>query len=227
MKQKRVSAGLILSAVLALAGRALPQTELQSGSLRVSGLTGEVSVLRVNGRYYVEVGALARLTNASLSFKANHFTLTFPAATASTPAASPPTSQGGRSEFSKEFLRAGIEEMSTIREWRSALVNAVQNGYPLRDDFVADIRGQAATNLRLASVAVSTDSDRRAYQLLSNELNKMQNLSDRIMTARKNMNYVPRDALKGDPQDQQILDCARSLGSMAASGQFQEDGTCN
>ena len=45
-------------------------------------------------------------------------------------------------------MKAGIEEMSVIREWRSALVNAVQNGFAVTDDFAAAYRGQAAKNLR-------------------------------------------------------------------------------
>jgi hypothetical protein len=120
-------------------------------------------------------------------------------------------------------LRAGIEEMSVIREWRSALVSAVQNGYPVTDDFVSRYRGQAGTSLRLASVAVSTDSDQSAFQLLSNEFDHMQKLSNKILAARKES----PDALKGDPLDAQILSCARSLAAMAASGQFQDDGSCD
>src|SRR5208282_2788568 len=129
--------------------------------------------------------------------------------------------------FSKEFMRAGIEVGSTIREWRTALTSAVQNGYPVTDDFVAAYRGQVATNLRLASVAVSTDSDRSAFQLLSNEFDNMQKLSNKILAARQDMNYISADALKDDPLNQQILSCARSLAAMAASGQFQDDGTCH
>jgi hypothetical protein len=54
----------------------------------------------------------------------------------------------------------------------------------------------------------------------------MQKLSDKILSALKNHNYIPRDALKGDPLDQKILNCARSLASMAAGGQFVDDGSC-
>jgi len=55
----------------------------------------------------------------------------------------------------------------------------------------------------------------------------MQRLSSKVLAARKNMNYLAPDALKGDPLDAQILNCARSLAAMAASGQFQEDGSCS
>ena len=117
--------------------------------------------------------------------------------------------------------------MTVIREWRGALVNAVKNGYPVTDELMANYRGQATTNLRLTNVAASTDSDQSALQLLSNELDTMQRLSDKMLAARQNMNYVSPDALRNDPLNQQILTCARALAAMAASGQFQDDGSCH
>ncbi len=218
---KLFSAGLILAALL---GQAWPQTSQHNVIFILSGQSGQASVLQINGRSYVDVEALARLTNGSLSFQENQITLTLP----SPPGVSaPPAAQHASSEFSKEFLKAGIEEMSVIREWRSALVNAVQNGYPVTDEFVSGYRGHAATSLRLASVAVSTASDGSAFQLLSNELDRMQKLSNKVLAARKDMNYLSPDVLKGDPLDTQILSCARSLAAMAASGQFQDDGSCD
>lgn len=227
MRKKLLSKGFLLVALLALPGLVLSQAAQQSRALILSGQPGEAPVLQMNGRSYVDIEALARLTNGSLSFNGNKIILTLPAFAASTPTAALPASQPANSEFSKHFLNAGIEAMSVIREWRSALVNAVQNGYPVTDAFVAGYQAQAAKNLRLASVAASTDSDRSAFQLLSNELDNMQKLSNKILAARKNMSYISPDALKGDPLDQQILSCARSLASMAASGQFQDDGFCH
>jgi small-conductance mechanosensitive channel len=74
---------------------------------------------------------------------------------------------------------------------------------------------------------VSSDSDRSAFQLLSDELDNMQQLSNKVLDARQNMNYMSGDALRDDPLNQQILTCARSLAAMAASGQFQDDGSCH
>jgi len=218
---------MLLAAVLAWPALVLSQTAQPSATLLVSGQPGQAPVLQTNGRSYVDVEALARLINGSLSFKGNQITLTLPASASTAPDAADQASQPANPGFSKEFMKAGIEEMSVIREWRSALVNAVQNGYAVTDTFVAGYQGQATTNLRLASVAISTDSDQSAFQLLSNELDNMQKLSNKILKARKNMNYIPTDALKGDPLDQKILNCARSLASMAASGQFVDDGSCN
>jgi len=220
-------AGLMMAALLAVAGLALSQSTQQNVMLVVNGQPGQAQVLQINGRSYVEVETLARLTNGSLGFKGNQITLTLPTSAANAPASSSPASQSATSAFSNDFMKAGIEEMSVIREWRSALVNAVQNGYPVTDAFVAGYRNQATTNLRLASVAASTDADRSAFQLLSNELDNMRQLSNKVLAARKSMNYISPDALKDDPLDQQILTCARSLAAMASSGQFQDDGSCH
>jgi hypothetical protein len=137
------------------------------------------------------------------------------------------TIAGDKSDFSKEFLRAGIEEMAMIREWRIALTNAVQNGIPIGDDLMAIYRGPALTNLRLAAVAASTDPDRSAYQLLSNEYDNMKKLSDRFVAAHTAQQYMPPDSLKDDALNLQILNCARSLATMAASGKFADDGSCH
>jgi cysteinyl-tRNA synthetase len=207
-------------------GQGWSQTAQQSGTLVVSGQSGQTPILQIGGKSYVSVEALARLTNGSLSFEGNQITLTLSGSagsTSSVPAASPRVSTG----FSKDFMKAGIEAMSVVREWRGMIVNAVKNGYPVTDELMANYRAQATANLRLADVAVSTDSDRSAFQLLSRQLDTMQKLSDKILAARQNMNYVSADALRNDPLNQQILNCARSLASMAATGQFQDDGSCH
>lgn len=224
MTRKLLVAGLMLAGLLAALGPALSETAHPSQTLVVTGQPGQAPVLQVNGRSYVDVEALARLTNGSLGFKANQIILTLPASTATT---TPPANPSSSSGFSKEFLKAGIEEMTVIREWRGALTNAVRNGYPVTDEFMANYRDQASTNLRLASVAASTDSDHNAFQLLSKEFDNMEKLSNKILAGRQNMNYLSPDALKDDPLDHQILNCARSLASMAASGQFQDDGSCH
>ena len=218
---------MILPTLLAMAGLGLSQAVQQSGVLVVSGQPGQARVVQINGKSYVDIEALARITSGSLSFGGNQITLTLPSSGAVAPATPASVSQPANSGFSKDFMKAGIEAGSTIREWRTALSSAVQNGYPVTADFVAGYRGQAATNLRLASVAASTDSDRNAFQLLSNEFDNMQKLSNKILAARQDMSYISADALKDDPLNQQILNCARSLAAMAASGQFQDDGSCH
>ena len=85
---------------------------------------------------------------------------------------------------------------------------------------------RAQHDLRLVSVAASTQSDMNALQLLNNEFRNMKILSDRFVEANKSRTYTPTDALDKDPLNGKILNCGRSLAAMAASGQFVDDGSC-
>ena len=223
MRKSSLREWLILAALLAVPGIAVSQSGEEARIFVVNGQEGQAPVVRVQGRSYVELEALARLTHGSLSFNGNQTTLTLPGSTGSGPVKGVATN----SEFSKDFLRAGIEEMAVIREWRIALTNAVQRGIPVTDDWIALYRSPATTDLRLASVAAATDSDRNAYQLISNEFDNMKKLSDRFVAAHTSLNYTSPDALKDDALDQQILNCARSLTAMVASGQYVDDGSCH
>jgi hypothetical protein len=224
MREKLVRAGWVLITLLGVSALVLSQAGQQNGTLLVSGHPGQVPVLQISGRSYVDIEALARLANGSLKFSENQITLTLPDSGGDSPTTS--ETQAASPGFSKEFMKAGIEEMTVIREWRSALVNAVQSGFPLTEDVVARFRGQAVASDALTSAAASTDSDQNVYQLVSKVLDKTQKLSDKVVAARKNLNYISGDTLKNDPLFQQILNCTHSLSSMAASGQFQDDGSC-
>jgi hypothetical protein len=213
---------LTLVGLVIAQGLALPQVNQPAETLVVSGHSGQAPVTRINGGSYVAVDALARLMSGSLAYQGSQIVLTVPAAGAPLPAGQP-----ANPGFSKDFLKASIETMSDIREWRSALLNAVENGYPVKDAWMDNYRAQAAKNLHLASIAVTTPSDRDALRLLSKEFDHMQELGNKILAARKNLNYITPDSVKKDPLDQKILNCARSLAAMAASGVFQDDGSCN
>ncbi|MGA7293156.1 MAG: hypothetical protein WBW53_14960 [Terriglobales bacterium] len=231
MREKLSSAVFIVLTIAAMAGPCFSQAVQQTKTLVVSGQPGQAQILQAEGQSYVNIETLAQLANGTLSFKGNQITLTLPAANANAPTTTTQTTQSASQPanpgFSKEFMKAGIELGFAIREWRTALSSAVQNGYPVTADFVATYRNAAAMNLRLTSVAVSTDSDRSAFQLVSNLFDNMQKLSNKILAARQNMNYMSADALRDDPLNQQILGCTRSLAAMAASQQFQDDGSCH
>lgn len=225
MRKRSFSAWLMVAVLLASPGLALPQSAQQKLTLIVNGRPGVAPVVQINGRSYVEMEALARVAGGSLSFKANQIILTL-AGSSATPGASSangPANQG----FSGEFLRAEIEDMAVIREWRSVLSHAVRHAYPLTEEGLSGYRSQAVTGLTLASAAASTDSDREAAKLLTNEFDNMQKLSTKILDLRVSMNYISPDALTDDPLNQKILTCAHALASMAADRQFQDDGSCH
>ncbi len=231
MRNRPIGAWLMLATVLALLLAlprfALPQAAQQNLTLAVLGRPGTAPVVQINGQSYVEVEALARVSSSSLAFKGNQIILTLPGSAASASPAPSATTEPANQGFTKEFLRAGIEEMAAVREWRSVLTNAVQHGYPVTEDWLAVYRVQAAKNLTLASVAASTDSDRDALKLFTSEFDNMKTLSNNILGASKSMDYISPDTLSHDPLDEKILNCAHSLASMAAGGQFQDDESCH
>jgi hypothetical protein len=163
--------------------------------------------------------------SGSLSYQGRQITLTLPAA-AGTASAAPLASQPETLGFSKEFLNATIETLSDIREWRSSLLMSIQNGHPVKEAWMDDYRAQAAKSLHLAHIATTTNSDRNALPLLSKQFDHMQELDNKILTARKKLDYITPDSVKKDPLDQKILNCAHSLAAMAASGVFQDNGSC-
>jgi len=227
MRKKSWRGWLILLVLLIVPGLALSQAVQQSRTLIVNGKSGQVKVMEIDGRSYVDLESLARIGNGTLGFSGNQITLTLPSFAARTASAAAPSSPPANTGFSKEFLGASIEEMAVIREWRSALVNSIENNFPIREDWVDRYRGQASTSLGLASVAASTDSDRSAVQLLSNEFDNMKALSVKLLAERESAHHVSPEDLRNDPLNQSILTCARSLASMVVGGQFVDDGSCH
>jgi len=233
MRAKKSIVWLLAASSLVVFGIALAQDANQNRTLIINGQSTQVPVTQVNGRSYVDLEALASAVNGSLSFAGSQIALsvpigpatTAPAATTAKPAYAPvPASNPG---FSKEFLNAGIEQAATLREWHTALASAIQNGFPVTAGLLAPYRAQSASNLRLASAAVSTDSDRGAYQFLRNEFQRMMKVTDKYVAMRANMTFIAPDALQNDDLNQRFVACGHSLGSMAASGQFVDDGSCD
>jgi hypothetical protein len=198
------------------------QSAPDARTLSIAGHSESAKVLEVNGKSYVQVEDLARLTQGSLTFKANRILLTLPAEQAHSPVKALSATQG----FSKEFIQAGIEQMSAIREWRITIVNSIQNNSPVSEEWVSELGRRAHKSLALAGTARSTEDDRNGYLLLAAEFSNMQKLSDRFLSRRKQMQYIDPRSIDNDPLDRQILACARSLASMAADNQFRDEASC-
>jgi hypothetical protein len=236
MVAKPSIASLLAALFLLAPSVALSQGASQKRTLIINGQSTEVPVVQVNGQSYVGLEALADAVGGSVSYSANRVALSVPVgpannapSTATSGASTAPSTGGVPSNpgFSRGFLNAGIEQMSTLREWHTALATAIENGIPLSAGLLAPYRAQATTNLRLASVAVTTADDRSAYQLLNNEFQNMANLSDKYINKRANLSYIPPNALDNDDLNRRIIACGHSLATMAASGQFMDDGSCH
>jgi hypothetical protein len=219
---------LKLAGILVLPTMALTLMAQQITSLSVSGQPGQAQVVQVQGRNYVDINGLTRILNGSISFSGNQIVLTLSGSNGNgggsdSSATTPPPPQG----LSKDFLNAGIEAMSQVREWHAALKTAIERSYPISNDWIAPLRRQAQQALRLAEVAASTPDDKNAYQLLANAFNMMAKLSDKYLGMASNVSYIDPNSLSNDPTEQRLITCGHSLVSMASSGQFVDDGSCH
>jgi hypothetical protein len=77
-------------------------------------------------------------------------------------------------------VRAGIEEIATMRELANTLAYAIQNGYPISEHWAASSREEAVHDLKLAAAAVSNESDRNALQVPTNEFEAVRDWSNRL-----------------------------------------------
>ncbi|MDP9052446.1 MAG: hypothetical protein M3O31_17255 [Acidobacteriota bacterium] len=198
----------------------------QGGTLTISGQTDQATLLRINGKSYVDIESLARITHGSVKFQGSQTILTLPGASSS--AAAVTTAQPVKvPQLSGGFLNAEIEALTQIREWRAALVSAIQNNYPVTDGWVSKLRRNAEAKLQLSVAAVSTDPDQKASELLRNEFASMLQMSDGFVATHAKADYISPDSLDNNAQDEKILNCERALISMAATKQFQDDPSCH
>jgi hypothetical protein len=227
---------LLAFLIIPLCGVTLAQLKQESKTVVVNGQSGEAAVVNINGRTYVDLENLARIGNGSLGFSGNRITLTLPgsasgSSSGNAPAATPDADHPKPSGLSRNFVMAGIETISQMREWASTLAYAIQNNYGVTEAWASGYREQAASSLRLASNAASTDADRNAFQLLSNEFDGVTEWSNRLVAAKKSMDTakysMSPDALRNEPLSQKLISCGHFLGSMLGSGEFKDDPSCH
>lgn len=210
---------------------AVGQGQQQSTTLSVNGKSGQVPVIQTSGRTYVDVEALARLANGSISFSDNGIALTIPSSHSNAPAAAEAPPASDDPSLSRGFMKAGIEEIALLREWGAAVAYAIQNGYPIQAAWAANYQQKAAQGASMAEVAATTGGDKNALQLLTNEYHGVRDWSNRLVDASKNMNTAKYSmspgALREDPQSQKLISCWQFLSSMLSSGSFQDDDSCH
>jgi len=224
----------LLSLLVTLSVTSSAQHDQPSRILVIEGKAGQAAVVEIGGRAYVEIEGLTQITRGSLTFKADRIVLSLPTAKVSPPVAEPLTEPAlspiADERFSLDFVRAGIEEIATMREWANTLAYAIQNGYPISEHWTANSREEAAHDLRLAAAAVSNEADRNALQLLTNEFEAVREWSNKLAHERKSMDTakyaVSANALRDDPASQRIITCGHFLATMLGSGSFKDDSSC-
>ena len=223
MKMRIAAFAILLSALLMPAADDSAQTPPKASTFTIAGHTGEAELLQIDGKSYVEIETLARLTKGTLSFKGNETILTLPHSDAEAQA----SASNGRVGLSTGFVRAAIEEMSLVREWRAAIVYAVQKNTPVSEGWVSAQHRLAEKNLALASAAASTDDDHSAFPLLSAEFGNMQKLSETYLAMRTQANFISTDTFHSSPLEDQILSCAQDFVAMTEKHEFQDLSACH
>ncbi|MFI5092019.1 MAG: hypothetical protein ACHQIK_01125 [Candidatus Acidiferrales bacterium] len=223
MRRNAIRTSMMLVTILLLPLLVLAAQE--TSALLIEGRQERARVIQVQGKNYVEVDELARITGGSLRFAGNQIILTLPgsgdtSSQAAQPAPAPPVG------LSRPFLGAGIETMREILEWHAALKTAIERGYPLSDEWFGNLRRQIQSSLKHTEAVASTDMDRKALPLLVNESNNMGALTDRYLKITVSRDYIAPDSLSSGPLEQKLLTCWHSLESMASSNQFVDDGSC-
>lgn len=204
-------------------------------SLRIVGKAGQAGVTEINGRSYVDVEELAGINHWSISISGSEISLSSAASdqdlTGGSSSQQASHSSTDTPALSREFMRAGIEEFATMREWASTLAYAIQNGYQVSEGWVANYSQEASHKLGLASAAASTAGDHQALGLLTNEFHSVQQWSDKLVQERKSLataKYaLSPNALPEDPLSQKIVTCGRFLATMLGSASFQDDPSCH
>ena len=226
------------SIVLSLAGVILAQSGANK-TLVVNGKSAGAVVREIDGHTYIEIEALARVMSGSVTIDPDRVLLTIPATAANpvTVAASVPNNvppnvpaKPVKRDISPDFRRAAIAELSDIREWRGAVGAMVTYGLAASDQSASDYHDRCEDGLNEASVAVETESDARALELLKREFENMNAWANQILAERKKLNgarTVTANSLQKDSALQSITACGRFLSSMIVSGDFSDDGSCH
>jgi len=225
MQRKAIRTWMMLVAILLLPMMVLVAQETSWNSLLIDGRQGQARVIQVQGKNYVEVDELARLTGGSLRFVGNQIILTMPE-NGDTSSLAVQSAPGPPAGVSRQFLSAGLETMREILEWHAALKTAIERGYPLSDEWLGYYRRQVQSSLRHAETEASTDTDRKAVSLLTDEFDNVTALTDRYLRITTNRDYIAPDSLSNDPLEQKLLACWQSMESMRSSHHFVDDGSC-
>ena len=225
MRRNAIRSSMMLVTILLLPLLVLVAQE--TSALLIEGQQGQARVIQVQGKNYVEVEGLARITGGSLRFAGNQLILTLPSGGNTAPQTEQSASARQPADgLSRPFLSAGIETMREILEWHAALKTGIERGYPLSDVWFGNYRRQIQSSLKQTEAAASTDVDQRSLPLLTNEFNTMSALTDKYLRITASRDYLAPDSLNSDPLDQKLLACWQSLASMASSNQFVDDGSC-
>jgi hypothetical protein len=211
-----LSLGLILS-VSAMAARDTP-----AKTLIVNGNPVDAGVVQVEGRSYVDIEGLAKGIGGAVTFEANQISLTIPTSV-------PPEAQETPEVMSKEFQKIAVFTLAEMREWKGAIGTVITSGMPVAGTWSQDYHDRIEADLMQAALAVSTEPDRQALQLLQHEFELLTDWADKVLGERQALNAartIDPNSLRNDQTLAKITKCGQFLSSMIVSGIFSDDSSC-
>jgi hypothetical protein len=213
----------ILGLVLALGGVLFAQ-QAPDRKLLVNGKSTNAVVVDVNGHSYLDIETVAQITNGSLKFEPNQVALTIPSANFDT------SSPQDNARLSRDFASAALSTLAEMMEWKGTLGTLVKFGLAVDDSWAQMYRERAQVSLDQTSVAVSTDADYDALQLLDTQFANLAKWESVVIAERNDLNgarTVAADSLQNDPVLTKFSKCGRFLSGMLGSGIFADSPSCN
>jgi hypothetical protein len=192
--------------------------------LLVNGENTGGTVLQSEGRFYVDIETLARITSGTVRVEPTQIVLTIPEAN------SDASSAQSTDVLSKEFVSAAIVALADMKEWKGALRTMITYGLAVDGSWAHTYREQAETSLTQAAVEASTDGDRSALQLLSNQFAHLAKWESDVFADRNALNgaeTVDPNGLQNDPALAKISNCGRFLNNMLVGGTFADHSSCD
>jgi hypothetical protein len=232
--KKNLKAILLSGIVLSLAGVILAQAA--NKTLVVNGTSAGAAVREIDGHTYIEIEALARVTNGVVTIEPTRVLLSIPSAatsaTAGTAAVVTTTAPAVRPAvgLSVEFKRAAISELSEMREWRGAVGAMITYGLAAGSATAQDYHAICEAGLSQATVVATTNEDLNAVQLLKGEFDTLAAWAAQVAADRKALNgsrTIDPNSMANDPVLTKITACGRFLNSMIVSGAYADDASCH
>jgi hypothetical protein len=227
----KTKAVLFSGIILSLAGVILAQTAANK-TLVVNGTSAGAAVREIDGHTYIEIEALARVTNGVVTIEPTRVLLSIPSAAtlANAGAAAEVPKTRPAVGLSVEFKRAAISELSEMREWRGAVGAMITYGLAAGSATAQDYHAICESGLSQATVVAVTNDDLNAVQLLKGEFDTLTAWAAQVVADRKALNgarTIDPNSMANDPVLTKITACGRFLNSMIVSGAYADDVSCH
>jgi hypothetical protein len=233
-----LSLGLSLGLILSVSETVAQDTPTRT--LIVNGQTLDAGVVLVQGRSYVDIEGLAEGMGGSVTFEANQISLTIPGPPPSAALQTPPPSAAPQTPppstapqtpegLSKDFQKIAVFTLAEMREWKGAISTVVTSGIPVVGTWSQDYHDRGEADLMQAALAVSTEPDRQALQLLQQQFTRLSEWADTVLGEREALNAdrtINPNSLQNDQSLAKISQCGQFLSSMIVSGTFSNDSSC-